>query len=266
VPDRRLDRALVERALAPTRSAAARAISEGRVLLNGVVTTRPAAVVRDEDRLETTGETWVGRGALKLQAALDAFDVPVAGALALDLGASTGGFTQVLLARGARRVIALDVGHGQLVDTLRADPRVAVVEGFNARFLDADGLAAASGDEERPSLLTADLSFISLTQVLPAMAAVAAPEADAVVLIKPQFEVGRGGVRGGLVRDPALRAAAVRDVLVAAERAGFVVAGLLPSPVEGGSGNREVLAHLSTRPSAHRSEWDGLVERATRGT
>jgi 23S rRNA (cytidine1920-2'-O)/16S rRNA (cytidine1409-2'-O)-methyltransferase len=266
VPDRRLDRALVDRALVPTRSAAARAIAEGRVLLNGVVAPRPAASVRDEDRVETTGETWVGRGARKLEAALDAFDVPVTGRLALDLGASTGGFTEVLLARGARRVIALDVGHGQLVPALRADPRVVVVEGVNARFLDATGLAAASGVEERPALLTADLSFISLKQVLPAMAAVASPEADAVVLIKPQFEVGRGGVRDGVVRDAGLRAAAVRDVLLAAEATGFTVAGLVPSPIEGGAGNREALAHLTTRPSVHRSEWDGLIDRATRST
>jgi 23S rRNA (cytidine1920-2'-O)/16S rRNA (cytidine1409-2'-O)-methyltransferase len=222
--------------------------------------------VRDGDVLEVTGEGWVGRGALKLQSALAAFDVLVEGRLALDLGASTGGFTQVLLVHGARRVIALDVGHGQLVPALRADPRVVAVEGVNARFLDADGLAAASGVGERPGLVTADLSFISLRQVLPAMRAVTAPDADAVVLIKPQFEVGRAGVRDGLVRDPAVRAAAVRAVLLGAEDAGFVVAGLIPSPVPGGTGNLEALAHLTTRPSKHRTEWDGLVERATRGT
>jgi 23S rRNA (cytidine1920-2'-O)/16S rRNA (cytidine1409-2'-O)-methyltransferase len=266
VAERRLDRALVERGLTPSRSAAARAVVEGRVRLNGVPATRPAAPVRDPDVLEVTGARWVGRGALKLEAALEQFDVRVAGRVALDVGASTGGFTQVLLAHGAAQVIALDVGHGQLVPELRADPRVVPVEGVNARFLDAPGLAAVSGSSERPSLLTADLSFISLRQVLPALAAVAAPDADAVVLIKPQFEVGRGGVREGLVRDVAARAAAVRAVLHAAEEVGFVVAGLVPSPVPGGAGNREALAHLTTRPSVHRSEWDGLVERATRGT
>jgi 23S rRNA (cytidine1920-2'-O)/16S rRNA (cytidine1409-2'-O)-methyltransferase len=266
VPDRRLDLALVDRGLVPSRSAAARAVAEGRVLVNGRPATRPAAPVRDADRLEITGDAWVGRGALKLEAALAAFDVPVAGRLALDLGASTGGFTQVLLAHGARAVIALDVGHGQLVPELREDPRVAVVEGVNARYLDAAGLAATSGIEQRPELVTADLSFISLRQVLPAIAAVAAPGADAVVLVKPQFEVGRGGIREGVVHDPGLRAAAVRDVLHAAEAHGFTVAGLVPSPVPGGAGNREALAHLTTRVSVHRTEWDGLVERATRGT
>jgi 23S rRNA (cytidine1920-2'-O)/16S rRNA (cytidine1409-2'-O)-methyltransferase len=266
VADRRLDLALVDRGLVPSRSAAARAVADGRVRLNGAVATRPAAPVRDGDALDLTGDNRVGRGALKLEAALAAFLVPVAGRLALDLGASTGGFTQVLLEHGARRVIALDVGHGQLVPALREDPRVAVVEGVNARFLDAPGLAAASGLDERPGLITADLSFISLRQVLPAVLAVAAPDADALVLIKPQFEVGRGGVREGLVRDPAARAAAVRDVLLAAERTGFVVAGVAPSPVVGAAGNVEALAHLTTRASAHRTEWDGLVERATRGT
>lgn len=266
MPDRRLDLALVDRGLVPSRSAAARAIAERRVLLNGSPAIRPAAPVRDGDRLEVTGEAWVGRGALKLEAALAAFDVPVAGRLALDLGASTGGFTQVLLARGARRVIALDVGHDQLAPVLREDPRVVVVEGVNARYLDPAGLAAVSGVEQSPEIITADLSFISLRQVLPAIAAVAAPAADAVVLIKPQFEVGRGGVREGIVHDPELRAAVVGDVLRAAEEAGLAVAGLVPSPVPGGTGNREALAHLTTRASAHRSQWDRLVERATSGT
>jgi 23S rRNA (cytidine1920-2'-O)/16S rRNA (cytidine1409-2'-O)-methyltransferase len=266
VADRRLDLALVDRGLVPSRSAAARAVAEGRVLLNGSVATRPAAPVRDGDAVVVTDEHWVGRGALKLEAALAEFDVPVANRLALDLGASTGGFTQVLLEHGARRVIALDVGHGQLVPALRAHPRVVAVEGVNARFLDARGLAAESGVEEQPGLITADLSFISLRHVLPAITAVAAPDAEAIVLIKPQFEVGKGGVREGLVRDVAARAAAVRAVLRAAEEAGFAVAGLIPSPVAGAAGNREALAHLTTRPSVHRTEWDGLVERATRGT
>jgi 23S rRNA (cytidine1920-2'-O)/16S rRNA (cytidine1409-2'-O)-methyltransferase len=264
--DRRLDLALVDRGLSPSRSAAARAVAEGRVRLNGVVATRPAVPVREGDALDLTGERWVGRGALKLEAAFEAFDVPVAGRLALDVGASTGGFTQVLLERGVARVIALDVGHDQLVPLLRSDPRVVTVEGVNARFLDAAGLAEVSGVDERPQLITADLSFISLRQVLPALAGVAAPEADAVVLIKPQFEVGRGAVRDGLVRDAKARAAAVRDVLSAAEDVGFTIAGLAPSPVPGGAGNREALAHLTTRPSVHRTEWDDLVDRATRGT
>jgi 23S rRNA (cytidine1920-2'-O)/16S rRNA (cytidine1409-2'-O)-methyltransferase len=143
---------------------------------------------------------------------------------------------------------------------------VVTVEGVNARFLDAPALAEASGVAERPQVVTADLSFISLRHVLPAIAAVAAAEADVVVLIKPQFEVGRGAVREGLVRDGKARASAVRDVLRSAEEVGFVVAGLVPSPVPGGAGNREALAHLTTRPSVHRTEWDDLVDRATRGT
>lgn len=264
VPERRLDLALVERGLASSRSAAARAVHEGRVLVNGRAAERVAATVEQGDRIELTGDEWVGRGALKLLAALDGFGIDVAGRWALDLGASTGGFTQVLLHRGARQVVALDVGHRQLAPLLRADPRVRVVEGVNARTLDAAGLARLSGVAEPPEVVTADLSFISLRQVLPVVAGLLAPAADVVLLVKPQFEVGRGGVRDGLVRDPDLRARAVRGVLTTAESLGLRVAGLLPSPITGGSGNREALAHLTTGTDGHRPEWDGLVERATR--
>jgi 23S rRNA (cytidine1920-2'-O)/16S rRNA (cytidine1409-2'-O)-methyltransferase len=195
------------------------------------------------------GEHYVSRAAHKLLSALDVFGVDPAGALVLDLGASTGGFTQVLLEAGAREVIALDVGHGQLAPELRADPRVRVVEGCNARELDAQRLALESGTDETPELIVADLSFISLTLVLPAIARVAS-SARSVLLVKPQFEVGRQGVREGIVVDPKLAAASVQRVLDCAAAEGFACIGLAASPISGEHGNREVLAHFAPARSA----------------
>jgi 23S rRNA (cytidine1920-2'-O)/16S rRNA (cytidine1409-2'-O)-methyltransferase len=179
---------------------------------------------------------WVGRGGLKLDHALDAFAIEPAGAIALDIGASTGGFTDVLLARGAARVHAVDVGHGQLAWKLRNDPRVVVLERTNARHLTREQVPGA------PSLIVADVSFISLTLALPAALALAAPGARLVALVKPQFEVGRGEVgKGGIVRDPALHEAACQRVRAFLESAGWTVEGLIESPVTGADGNREFL-------------------------
>jgi 23S rRNA (cytidine1920-2'-O)/16S rRNA (cytidine1409-2'-O)-methyltransferase len=182
----------------------------------------------------------VGRGALKLLGALDAFALDPQDRVAVDVGASTGGFTEVLLQRGARRVYAVDVGRGQLHERLRTDARVVVRDKVNARNLGPEDVPEAC------TLATVDVSFISLSKVLPALRSVLAERADAVVLVKPQFEVGRAQVgRGGIVSHPALHAQAVRDVAAAAQGgAGFGVRGTCPSPVTGAEGNREFFLHL----------------------
>lgn len=261
--DARLDAELVRRGLARSRALAVAAIEEGRVRVDGRAVAKPATKVSADAELAIEGENrYVSRAALKLVGALDAFDVDPAGRLALDVGASTGGFTQVLLERGAREVIALDVGHGQLAQTVRADPRVRVIEGVNARTLDAAGLAAASGIHERPDLVVADLSFISLTQVIPALVATvdaAAAPVDFVLLVKPQFEVGRQGVREGIVRDRALRHDAVSGVVWAAWDAGLATAGIVPSPVLGGNGNQEYLLWARTAVGSHPPEWESVI-------
>ncbi len=172
----------------------------------------------------------------------------MAGRVCLDMGASTGGFTQVLRERGAARVYAVDVGHGQLDPLIAGDPGVTAVEGFNVRYITPDSLAAAADAPTAPELITGDLSFISLTHVLPAAAAVAAPGADLVLLVKPQFEVGRTGVREGLVADAAARADAVAGVLWAAWDAGLGTFGVIASPIAGTHGNHEYLVHLRPVP------------------
>lgn len=236
----RLDEALVRRGLAPSRSRARDAILRGTVRLGAAVCRKPAAHVGEGDALEVDDPAgaYVSRAALKLIAGLDAFGLDPAGARALDIGASTGGFTQVLLERGAASVTAVDVGHGQMAGALLADPRVTLHEGLNARDVT---LAHCGG--ERPEFLVCDVSFISLTLALPPALEIAAPQAAAVLLVKPQFEVGREGIgKGGLLRDAqdgprtAERLATWLDA-----RPGWRSLGLHPSPVEGGDGNREWL-------------------------
>jgi 23S rRNA (cytidine1920-2'-O)/16S rRNA (cytidine1409-2'-O)-methyltransferase len=226
------------------------------VTVDGVNVVKASAKVR-ENQTVVVAETdhYVSRAAHKLVAGLDAFAVTVEGALALDVGASTGGFSQVLLERGARRVIALDVGHAQLAPSVRADERVTVVEGFNARFMTPESLAGASGISEVPTLVVADLSFISLPTVLPAIVASVAPEADYVLLVKPQFEVGRTGIREGIVKSAGLRNDAVSGVLWAAWDLGLKTAGVIASPIAGGSGNHEYLVWLSATTGTNPTEW-----------
>jgi len=205
----RLDAELVRRGLARSRALAVDAIAGGRVTVDGKQALKASLRISPEAELGLIGDDgYVSRSAHKLAAALDAFAVTVEGRLALDVGASTGGFTQVLLERGARRVIALDVGHGQLAAPVREDPRVAVVEGVNARSLTAHELAETSEIDERPELVVADVSFISLTTILPALLDTVGPDADYVLLIKPQFEVGgRASARGwcAIGRDATMR-------------------------------------------------------------
>ncbi|MEV8214614.1 TlyA family RNA methyltransferase [Leifsonia sp. NPDC077715] len=241
--DRRLDVALAELGLARSRSHAAAVIAEGLVTVDGRPAVRASLKVSEGQDIRVAGaDHYVSRGAHKLLAALDAFAIDPAGRIALDAGASTGGFSQVLLERGAARVIAVDVGHGQLSPALAGEERLASYEGVNVRSLSPSSLAALTGDDARPDLVVADLSFISLTQVIPALVATAARGADFVLLIKPQFEVGRQGIREGVVRDAGLRADAISDVLWAAHDAGLGTAGLIASPIAGGHGNREFLA------------------------
>lgn len=252
----RLDATMADRGLVRSRTQAARLIAAGLVTVDGQPVVKPATLVGETQYIEIAEQDhYVSRAAHKLIAALDGFDVVIAGKLAIDVGASTGGFTQVLLERAARRVIALDVGHGQLAEPVRSDERVVVVEGFNARSMTAESLAAASGVSELPTLLVADLSFISLPIVLPALVATVGNEAQYIVLVKPQFEVGRTGIREGVVRSAALRSEAVMNVLWAAWDLGLGTAGVLPSPIAGTSGNREYLVWLSASRGSNPTEW-----------
>jgi 23S rRNA (cytidine1920-2'-O)/16S rRNA (cytidine1409-2'-O)-methyltransferase len=255
----RLDSELVRRGLARSRALAMTAIEEGRVSVDGRAVAKASMRVAADAELTVEGENpYVSRSALKLVGALDAFAVDPAGLLALDVGASTGGFTQVLLERGAREVIALDVGHGQLARSVREDPRVRVVEGVNARDLDASRLAEVAGTAQTPDLVVGDLSFISLTQVIPALAA-SAPGAEFVLLVKPQFEVGRQGVREGIVRDRALRHDAVSGVVWALWDAGLATFGIVPSPVLGSNGNQEYLVGARPAVGVDPPEWESAI-------
>ena len=265
----RVDVALVARGLLRSRTLAAHAVRVGRVRADGVVVTRPSHPVDEATVLDVRGgdlDVYVSRAGHKLAGALAAIDVlddaalpcprpVVAGARCLDVGASTGGFTQVLLEQGAHSVVALDVGHGQLDPTLRADPRVRVREGANARELRADDLP------EPVQVVVADLSFISLNLVIPAVR-VAAPDADLLLMVKPQFEVGRERLgRGGVVRDAELHVAAVLDVVGCASAHGAGVVAVAASSLPGPSGNREFFCWFSPRRA--NTDTSG-VERAVR--
>lgn len=254
--EQRLDSALYERGLVRSRTVAARLIAEGLVTVDGSPVVKASAKVRETQVIAVAPtDHYVSRGAHKLVAALDAFALPIDGRTAMDAGASTGGFSQVLLERGVGRIIAVDVGHGQLSPTIKADERVTLVEGFNLRYATAETIAGASGITERPDLVVGDLSFISLTTVLPALVATAADGADFVLLIKPQFEVGRGGIREGVVHDAGLRADAVSGVLWAAWDLGLGVNGLIASPIAGAAGNHEYLVWLHRGTGTNPTEW-----------
>ena len=245
----RLDQELVSRGLARSRTHAAKLIAAGRVSLDGLTVSRAAKQVGEEQRLavqESTDEEYVSRAGHKLAGALDVFnDIGVAGRRCLDAGASTGGFTEVLLRRGAAEVLAVDVGHGQLVETIRNDPRVVVHEGMNVRHLTP---AMIGGDVD---LVVADLSFISLRLVVGALAAVTRPSGDLVLMVKPQFEVGRDNLgRTGVVGSAELRRSAVSGVVRSAAEAGLRLAGLARSPLPGQDGNVEFFLRLSAAGSA----------------
>ncbi|MFI5327607.1 MAG: TlyA family RNA methyltransferase [Candidatus Rokuibacteriota bacterium] len=236
----RLDVWLTEHGLAESREKAQALVMAGRVRIDGAPASKPGVRVREASAVHVEpGRAHVGRGARKLEGALDAFGVDPAGRVVVDVGASTGGFTETLLARGARRVYAVDVGRGQLHERLRTDPRVVVRDRTNARALSPVEIP------EPCSLATVDVSFISASKILPALLSVLGPGAEAVVLVKPQFEVGRGQVgRGGIVKDPALHRAALLSVATAAQTLGYGIVGACASPVPGAEGNREFFLHL----------------------
>jgi 23S rRNA (cytidine1920-2'-O)/16S rRNA (cytidine1409-2'-O)-methyltransferase len=237
VTRRRADTLLAERGLAPSRTAAAASVRAGRVRLgkDGSTVDKPSELVpEDAELIVDEGQKFVSRGGIKLDSALEELPVEVEGRLALDVGASTGGFTDCLLQRGAQLVLAVDVGHGQLDWTLRQDSRVLVMERLNARYLGDSSLPF------RPELITVDVSFISLAMLLPSIIATAAEEFDLLGLVKPQFELGKDKVgKGGVVRDAADRREAIRRVAEAAQEEGLVVRGLASSGLPGPKGNRE---------------------------
>jgi 23S rRNA (cytidine1920-2'-O)/16S rRNA (cytidine1409-2'-O)-methyltransferase len=243
----RLDVLVHECGLAPSRERARALILAGAVLVNGQVVGKAGTLVAPGAAvgLAQPDHPYVGRGGIKLAHALETFRVDVRGREALDIGASTGGFTDVLLRRGAARVVALDVGRGQLDWRLRNDPRVVVIEGLNARHLSPSDLPGPV------DLVVVDVSFISLAQILPRVPPVLRPGADVIALVKPQFEAGRAEVgRKGVVRDPAVQARAVERVTAAAARVGLACAAVTPSPITGAAGNREFLIHLRGAPPA----------------
>jgi 23S rRNA (cytidine1920-2'-O)/16S rRNA (cytidine1409-2'-O)-methyltransferase len=232
---------MVEHGLAESREKAQALVMAGRVRVDGAPATKPGDSVAEDAAVELIpGPQHVGRGALKLEGALGALRVDPAGRVAVDVGASTGGFTQVLLEHGAARVYAVDVGRGQLHERLRLDPRVVVVDALNARSLSSREVPEPCG------IATVDVSFISVLKILPALRGVLAAAADAVVLVKPQFEVGRFRVgRGGIVNDPALHRQALHDVAWAAQHEmGYGVRAACASPITGAEGNREFFLHL----------------------
>ena len=239
---RRLDAELTRRGLARSREQAQELIVGGHVTVKGGVAKKPATQVETSDAIEVVASNdhgYVSRGAVKLNGALNTFSaIEVTGRRCLDAGASTGGFTQVLLERGATKVVAVDVGYGQLAWPLRTDDRVVVMERTNIRTLVPDDL------EWLPDLFVADLSFISLALVLPAMVACSAPDSDFVIMVKPQFEVGRESVGDGVIRDPNIRMNTVQAVADRAIALGLGVAGVVASPLPGPSGNVEYFLWL----------------------
>ena len=262
---RRLDAELVRRGLVSSREQGRTAIEGGRVSVSGVFATKAATQVDDAAPIELVaepGSDFVSRGAHKLIGGLDALGLDVRDTNALDAGASTGGFTQVLLQRGARHVIAVDVGYGQLAWSVRSDDRVTVLERTNVRHLDA------SRDElpYPPDLVVADLSFISLTAVLPALVTVAAPAANLVLMVKPQFEVGKERVGSGVVTSPDLRCEAVARVVSAAEAEKVAIFGVAASPLPGPKGNVEYFLWMGKvgGDAAEPSDHDGAMEREDR--
>jgi len=233
----RIDRLLVERGLFESRAKAQAAIAAGLVAVDGVTVGKPSDEVAVDATIRAEpAHPYVSRGGVKLAAALDHFGFDPRGCVCLDVGASTGGFTEVLLVRGARRVYAVDVGRGQLHESLRARPEAVSLEATDIRELSPEQFP------EPPGFVTVDVSFISLKLVLPAALALARSPARLIALIKPQFEAGRAALKKGIVRDPAVQAALCDGIAACITAPGWTGVGVIPSPIAGGDGNREVLA------------------------
>jgi 23S rRNA (cytidine1920-2'-O)/16S rRNA (cytidine1409-2'-O)-methyltransferase len=230
----RIDRLLMQRGLFESRAQAQAAVAAGRVTVDAVVVTRPSQPVSPDAELTAeAAHPFVSRGGVKLAAALDHFDWDPSGRICLDVGASTGGFSEVLLTRGAHRVYAVDVGHGQLHASLRANSRLVSIEGADIRALDRARLA------DPPSFVTVDVSFISLKLVLPATLRLAHAPAQLLALIKPQFEAGRDHMKKGIVREAPVHMAVCDDLAQFIAAQGWQIVGVVPSPIRGGDGNRE---------------------------
>jgi 23S rRNA (cytidine1920-2'-O)/16S rRNA (cytidine1409-2'-O)-methyltransferase len=253
----RIDRLLVERGITDSREKAARLVLAGDVMVDGRRVDKVGAVVSTESELDVKGRApYVSRGGEKLTHALDSFKVTVRGRICVDVGASTGGFTDCLLQRGAAKVFAVDVGAAQLDAKLRKDPRVVVMEQMNARLLDP----RLFGDA--PSLAVIDVSFISLEKILPAVFGLLAPGGEAIALVKPQFEVGRGAVgKGGVVRDPNQHQAVVARLARFSVLRGWHALAVTASPLKGPKGNREFFLHLSLHGRTA-SNLEGLIARS----
>lgn len=255
----RLDRALVERGLVSTRTKAQRLIERGVVEVDGKAITKTSfAVAEGSTIVVTEPDTDVGRGAVKLRAALQSWPIPIEGADAVDLGASTGGFTQVLLESGASSVVSIDVGHGQLHPSLAEDSRVTSWEGQNILELTAE-LWRERQLSDAVTVVVADLSFVSLSGVISRVVNLFGVHSHYIFLVKPQFEVGRGGVREGIVKNERLREQALRDVAHACEEAGVPVRAVMCSPITGEKGNVEYLLYASATSSVYPAEWDGQI-------
>ena len=258
----RVDIALVERGLARSRNQGASLVDAGRVLIDGRPARKASQDVLDDSTLKVLEAVdYVSRAGHKLATALDHFGaLEIQGKVALDVGASTGGFTDVLLRRGATRVVAIDVGHDQMVPELKANSRVAAIEGFNARELSPETLRTQLGELPSFEIVVADLSFISLTLVLDAMYSVA-PKADFVLLVKPQFEVGKKSLTAkGIVTDHRLRAESVMQVLEHASKLGLGVCDVVRSELPGTHGNTEYVLWMSAQSASYPSEWSERVE------
>ena len=240
----RLDLYVFEHGLANSRTDAKKLVIEGAVSVNGVTVTKPAYDVADSDEVsvDSSEHRFVSRGGFKLEGALEKFGISINGALALDVGASSGGFTDCLLQNGANHVIAVDSGSGQMAMSLRDDDRVTVIENFNARYMKPEDF------EYSPTVVVMDVSFISATCIIPAIFEVSADGADFICLVKPQFEVGRAGVgKGGIVKDERLRRSALDKVVDFAKAVGFEHKSSCVSPIKGGDGNVEYLVHFIVR-------------------
>ncbi len=262
----RVDIALVERGLARSRNQGAALVDAGRVLIDGRAARKASQDVLDESTIKVLEAVdYVSRAGHKLASALDHFGaLELQGKVALDVGASTGGFTDVLLRRGVSRVVAIDVGHDQMVPELKENSRVTAVEGFNARELSPETLKAAIGESPVFEVVVADLSFISLTLVLDAMFSVA-PGADFVLLVKPQFEVGKKSLTAkGIVTDYRLRAESVMQVLEHASKLGLGVCDVVKSELPGTHGNTEYVLWMSANSKSYPSEWSERVEALAR--